>query len=340
MNNFHLKLTTFILVITTTALSFSNNTLCPSGAQANKKTRRLEKMKNFYKDTRVLVTGGAGFIGSHIVHKLVDLGAQVTVLDDLSSGNLENLKDIKHKINFINKSIVNLDSCLQATANQKVIFHLAAFISVPESIEDPKRCHEINVNGMFNILEAARLNNVKRFVFSSSAAVYGPTENICKENMPFDAQSPYGTTKAIGELYCKQFATNFGLNTIVLRYFNVFGERQNPDGAYAAVVAKFTDLMKQDKPVTIFGDGLQTRDFIPVADVVEANLTVAMLDDHEMNGQVFNIGTGKSINLLELVNMLKKDHPSYDQEIQFKPARAGDIKHSSADCSKYQSLEI
>jgi len=328
MSNFYLKLCTFILAITTVALSFSN------------KQKREQKMKNFYKDTPVLVTGGAGFIGSHIVHKLVELGAQVTVLDDLSSGNIENLKDITHKINFLCDSIVDMNACLKATKNQKVIFHLAAFISVPESIEDPKRCHEINVDGTFNILEAARINNVKRFVFSSSAAVYGPTEHTCKENMPFDAQSPYGTTKAIGELYCKQFATNFGLNTVVLRYFNVFGPRQNPNGAYAAVVAKFTDLMKKNKPVTIFGDGLQTRDFIPVADVVNANLTVAILDQSQMNGQVFNVGTGKSINLLELIDMLKKDFPEYTHEPLFKPARAGDIKHSSADCSKYQELEI
>jgi len=297
-------------------------------------------MKQFYKNTPVLVTGGAGFIGSHIAHKLVDLGARVTVLDDLSSGKIENLENIKHKIKFLNKSIVDFDTCLQATKDQKVIFHLAAFISVPKSMEDPKLCHEINVNGTFNILEAARINNVKRFVFSSSAAIYGPTEDICKENKSINPQSPYATTKAIGELYCKQFATNFDLKTIVLRYFNVFGPRQNPNGTYAAVIAKFTDLVKQNKPVTIFGDGLQTRDFIPVEDVVNANLTVAMLDESKMNGQVFNIGTGKSINLFELIDMLKKDHPDYEHEPQFKPARPGDIKHSSADCSKYKSLEI
>jgi len=295
-------------------------------------------VKNFYKDTPVLVTGGAGFIGSHIAHKLIALGAHVTVLDDLSSGNLENLNDIQHKITFLHASITDFDTCLQATMNRRIIFHLAAFISVPESIENPQACHDINVNGTFNILEAARINKVKRFVFSSSAAVYGPTESTCKENMPFDAKSPYGTTKAIGELYCKQFATNFNLNTVALRYFNVFGLRQNPNGAYAAVVAKFTNLIKQNKPITIFGDGLQTRDFIPVTDVVDANLTVAMLNKTQMNGQAFNIGTGKSINLLKLIDILKKDHPKYNQEIQFKPARAGDIKHSSADCSKYKGI--
>ena len=297
-------------------------------------------MKNFYKDLPVLVTGGAGFIGSHIAHKLVELGAHVTIIDDLSSGNIKNIQNLKGKIKFICKSIVDMDACLEATKDQAVIFHLAAFISVPESIENPSLCHKINVDGAFNILEAARINNAQRLVFSSSAAVYGPTELICKETMPPNPQSPYGTTKLIGEYYCKQFANNFDLGTIVLRYFNVFGERQNPNGAYAAVVAKFTDLMQQNKPVAIFGDGLQTRDFIPVEQVVEANLTVAMLNKSLMNGQIFNIGTGKSINLFELIDTLKKEFPQYRQEIQFKPARAGDIKHSSADCSKYHNIEI
>jgi len=297
-------------------------------------------MKHFYKDLPVLVTGGAGFIGSHITEKLVNLGANVTVIDDLSSGDMKNIENIKHKITFIQKSIVDMDACLQATKNQAVIFHLAAFISVSESIVNPHLCHNINVNGTFNMLEAARINNVKRFVFSSSAAVYGTTSEICKENMTPNPQSPYGTTKLIGEYYCKQFATNFDLNTVVLRYFNVFGKRQNPNGAYAAVVAKFTDLMGQNKPITIFGDGLQTRDFIPVERVAEANLTVAMPQNNQMNGQIFNIGTGKSINLLELVDKLKKDHPNYTKNIQFKPARTGDIKHSSADCSKYKAINL
>ncbi|MFC1842756.1 NAD-dependent epimerase/dehydratase family protein [Candidatus Dependentiae bacterium] len=323
---------TLIFLISQVSQTMKINTQIKSG--------RLQKMKTFYKDLPVLVTGGAGFIGSHIVEKLVTLGAKVTIIDDLSSGNIQNLKNLKGKIKFICKSIVNMDACLKATKNQAVIFHLAAFISVPESMENPTLCHQVNVDGTFNILQAARINGVKKLVFSSSAAIYGPTELVCKENMTPNPQSPYGTTKLMGEYYCKQFANNFGLKTITLRYFNVFGQRQNPNGAYGAVVAKFTDLMGKNKPVTIFGDGLQTRDFIPVQDVVEANLTVAMLESKFMNGQAFNIGTGKSISLLELVALLKKDFPKYNKEMQFKPARTGDIKHSSADCSKYQSLEI
>ncbi|KKP29183.1 MAG: hypothetical protein UR12_C0013G0013 [candidate division TM6 bacterium GW2011_GWF2_30_66] len=297
-------------------------------------------MQKFYKNLPVLVTGGAGFIGSYIVEKLVSLGAKVTIIDDLSSGNLKNLDNVAGKYNFINKSITDMDACLQATCGQKIIFHLAAFISVPESIAKPDICHKINVDGTFNILEAARINKVERLVFSSSAATYGPTTAICKEDMAPDPQSPYGTTKLIGEYYFKQYATNYNLNTVVLRYFNVFGDRQNPNGAYAAVVAKFTDSMRNNKQITIFGDGLQTRDFVPVESVAEANLTVAMLDKNLMNGQIFNVGTGKSVTLLDLVEMLKEKFPNYKQELQFKPARDGDIKYSQADCSKYQSLNI
>jgi len=304
------------------------------------KKDRLEKMKLFYKDLPVLVTGGAGFIGSHITEKLVKLGAKVTVIDDLSSGNIKNLQNIKHKITFIEKSIVDMGACLEATAGQAVIFHLAAFISVSESMENPSLCHKVNVDGTFNILNAARINGVERFIFSSSSAVYGTVDRECKENMLANPESPYGTSKLIGEYYCKQFSNNFGLKTVVLRYFNVFGKRQNPDGTYAAVVAKFTDLMKKNKPLTIFGDGLQTRDFIPVEDVAEANLTVAMLDEKQMIGQIFNVATGKSISLFELIDMLKKDFPHYNQEIQFKAARQGDIKHSFANCSKYKNIEI
>lgn len=296
-------------------------------------------MKNFYKDLPVLVTGGAGFIGSHIAEELVNLGAKVTIIDDFSSGSLLNLQNLKGKFKLICKSITDMSSCLEATKGQKVIFHLAAFISVPESIAKPDLCHKVNVDGTFNILEAARINKVERLVFSSSAATYGPATEICKEDMIPNPQSPYGTTKLIGEYYFKQYATNYGLKTIVLRYFNVYGDRQNPNGAYAAVVAKFSDLMKNNKQITIFGDGLQTRDFVPVKRVAQANLTVAMLDQKYMNGQIFNVGTGKSITLLELVDMLKNKFSGYNQDIKFMPARDGDIKYSMADCSKFLNLE-
>ena len=187
------------------------------------------------------------------------------------------------------------------------------------------------------MLDAARMNGVERFVFSSSAAVYGSQEGICSEDMPCAPNSPYGFSKRIGELYCQQFATNFGMHTAILRYFNVYGDRQNPNGAYAAVVAKFKDLMRHNKQITIFGDGQQTRDFISVTDVADANLLLGMYA-HQVAGNIFNIATGKSINLLELVELLKKEFPTHTGDTIFAPARSGDIKHSSADCSKYQSL--
>ena len=294
-------------------------------------------MKKFYNDLPVLVTGGAGFIGSHLVNRLVELGAQVTVLDTKINRS-ENLKKIRKKINFIQASITDFDICLAATKNKKAVFHLAAFVSVPASVKNPKECHSTNANGTFNLLEACRLNNTKRFIFSSSAAVYGPTENLCTENMACNPTSPYGTSKLIGELLCKKYACNYGLQTICLRYFNVFGKNQNPNGAYAAVVAKFMDQIKKNKPITIFGDGLQTRDFIPVHKVVEANLLLGMQDKKRMNGQPFNIATGQSITLVKLIENLKKEFPNYNQSPLFKPARAGDLKHSQADIQNWQKI--
>jgi len=291
-----------------------------------------------YRHTSVLVTGGAGFIGSHLVERLVTLGAQVTVLDDLSTGNLANLASVSHDITFVKGSVTDFETCLTATANKKIIFHLAAFVSVPKSLEAPYECHETNVEGTFNLLESARINGTERFVFSSSSAVYGATEKPCVETMPCNPESPYGFSKLIGELYCKQFAHNFGLDTICLRYFNVFGERQNPQGDYAAVVAKFKEQIHNNRPITIFGDGLQKRDFVPVATVVDANIQLGALPKEQLRGDVVNIGSGKSITLLELIDMLAQEHPEYAQQIRFAAARPGDLRYSQADCSKYQSV--
>jgi len=296
-------------------------------------------MKHFYRNLPVLVTGGAGFIGSFVAEKLIELGATVTVLDNLSTGNIKNLEKIKDKINFVQKSITDMATCLKATKDKIVIFHLAALSSVTKSIKHPDVCHTTNVDGTFNLLETSRINKVECFVFSSSAAVYGTTSEICKEVMTPNPKSPYGTSKLIGELLCKQFSDNFGLKAFCLRYFNVYGKRQNPNGDYAAVVAKFKYLMQQNLPITIFGDGLQTRDFIQVEKIAEANLMVAMLDDQQVKGDVFNVGTGQNINLLELIKRLKKKFPHYNQPIIFAPERTGDIKHSSADCSKYNNLK-
>ena len=295
-------------------------------------------MTDFYRNISVLVTGGAGFIGSHLTRELVQRGAQVTVLDDFSTGLAHNLAGLEDKISVINGSFTNPATCLKATKSKQIIFHLGAFISVPASVQDPRTCHDTNVNGTFNLLEAACINGVQGFVFSSSAAVYGPREELCCESMPCAPTSPYGTSKLIGELLCQQYSRNYGLRTVCLRYFNVFGERQNPDGAYAAVVAKFRHQMESNLPITIFGDGHQTRDFIPVADVVAANLLLGMQEAAVMNGQPFNIASGRQINLLELVELLKKDFPNYATQPTLKPARAGDIRHSGADIKKFKLI--
>ena len=286
-----------------------------------------------YKDMPVLVTGGCGFIGSHIAEKLVQCGARVTILDDLSTGNLENSAAIKEKVTLIEGSITDPKMCLLATEGQKIIFHLAARTSVPESLQDPIGYHETNVNGTLNLLQAARTNNVERFVLSSSAAVYGNKEGICNEQDPCNPLSPYALSKQLDELYCALYAKVYHLQTVCLRYFNVYGKRQNP--RYGSAVASFTHAMQKNKPITIFGDGLQTRDFVPVETIVEANLTLALLDKKSMQGDIFNIATGKSISLLTLLDQLKKEYPAYAEEIRFQPARAGDILHSTAMCKKY-----
>ncbi len=227
---------------------------------------------------------------------------------------------------------------MHACKEQKFIFHHAAYISVPGSIENPTLCHETNVMGTFNLLEAARQNGVERFVFASSAAIYGQREGICDETMQPHPNSPYGFSKLINEIYAQQYAHNFGLNTIGLRYFNVYGDNQNPHGTYAAVVTKLRYQMAHNLPITIFGDGTQTRDFIHVSEVVDANLTLAQLDPTTTQGQLFNIATGTSISLLTLIDQLKKQHPNYTGEIYFEPRRAGDVTDSRADCSKYKNI--
>lgn len=295
-------------------------------------------LENFYKNLPVLVTGGAGFIGSHIVTELVKFGAEVTVLDDLSMGDTNNIKDILDQIIFLEGSITDFSTCLKVSKDKKIIFHLAAFISVPDSMNNPYKCHINNNLGTLNILEAARINKVDRVIFSSSCAVYGtPTKEKCSESDKCHPESPYGYSKYIGEQYMKEYANFFNINTIVLRYFNVYGARQNPHGAYAAVVAKFTDLMRKNEPVIMYGDGLQTRDFISVHEVVEANLLFGAYEHIEkIKGENFNIATGKSINLLELFDSLKKQFPEYQHDPIFKESRIGDVKHISADVEKYR----
>ncbi len=295
-------------------------------------------MESFYKNKRALVTGGAGFIGSYVVEQLVALGAQVTVLDNLSTGTKENIDHILHNITLLEGDITDLKTCLLAATNKDIIFHLAADVSVPASLENPYHCYQTNVTGTLNVLEAARKSHVQRVVFSSSSAVYGTQSGICSETTPCKPTSPYGHSKLLGELLCAHYAQVLKVGTVCLRYFNVYGERQNPHGMYAAVVAKFKDAMKRNQPITLFGDGSQTRDFIPVEQVAQANLKLGTLPHSELTGQIFNIGTGTSITINELFKKLKQEFPDYAHEPQYVPARLGDIQHSSADCSKFKQI--
>ncbi len=297
-------------------------------------------MKQFYHNKNVLVTGGCGFIGSHIAEKLVTLGAKVTIIDDLSTGTEQNIESFKHKVNLIQKSIVDPRACEQAVAGTEIIFHLAAFTSVPGSVQDPTLCHRINVNGTFNLLQAAKQQSVKRFVLSSTSAIYGPREDQCLEtDLHLNPISPYGATKLMGELYCKQFSLLFDVPCVMLRYFNVFGPRQNPHSQYAAVIAKFKHLMERNESITIFGTGQQTRDFIHVKQVAEANLIAGMAPQKLVDREIFNIGTGKSISLLELLEEMKKKYPTFTAATRFAPARDGDVLHTQMSAEKFNGLK-
>lgn len=298
----------------------------------------MKHLTTFYRNRTVLVTGGCGFIGSHLAQALVDLGAQVTIIDDFSTGSFDNIASCADKIRFIHDSIVNPDACELAMEGQMIVFHQAAYISVAGSVLAPAICHATNVTGTFNLLEAARKHNVRRFVYASSAAVYGQREGISSEASPTQPISPYGASKLIKEIYAQQYARTYGLHTIGLRYFNVYGPRQNPHAAYSAAIAKFRHQMANNLAITIFGDGTQTRDFIPVQEVVLANLILAALDSHETYGKVYNIATGTSITLLDMIEKLRAEFPQFTGPIEFQSARPGDVKRSEADCSNYLQL--
>ena len=298
-------------------------------------------MNQFYKNKKVVVTGGCGFIGSHIVHKLVELGAQVTILDNLTTGSVDNIAEFRNNVKLIERSITDRDACNEAIAGNEIVFHLAAFVSVPASVEDPETCHATNVDGTFNVLHAAKKHGIKRLVFSSTSSVYGDREDRCFEtDMNLAPISPYGATKLMGELYCKQFTALYNLPCVMLRYFNVYGPRQDPHSQYAAVVAKFKYSMKRNEPITIFGDGSQTRDFVHVDEVVHANLLTGMANEELVAGQIYNIGTGKSISIVELAEKIKTDYPHYTGATKFEIKRGvGDVQDTQMCADKYKELK-
>lgn len=283
-----------------------------------------------------LVTGGAGFIGSHIAEALVKRGDRVRVLDNLMTGKRENLAHLTGKIEFIEADIRDYAATRQAMEGVQVVFHEAAIPSVPRSVADPQLSHDVNVNGTFNVLMAARDAGVKRLVFAASSSAYGDTEVLPKtETMMPNPLSPYAAAKLVGELYCQTFTRVYNLETVALRYFNVFGPRQDPTSPYSGVISKFVTSLLNNQAPTIFGDGEQSRDFTYIANVVDANLRAA--EAPEANGQVMNLGIGQRITLNQLFEELQKIigtnlHPDY------KDTRAGDVRHSLADIARAETL--
>ena len=275
-----------------------------------------------------LVTGGAGFVGSHLVHELVRRGERVRVLDDFSTGRRENLQDVLDQIELVEGSLLNRDDVERAVNEVTFILHQGARPSVPRSIEDPIGTHEANVTGTLNLLVAARQGGVSRIVYASSSSIYGGTQALPKEErMQPEPRSPYAVSKLAGELYCRLFHTAYGLETLSLRYFNVFGPRQDPTSEYAAVIPKFITCMLKGRPPTIFGDGKQSRDFTYVQDVVEANLCAVR--SPQAPGASINVGSGKRHNLIQLIDLLN-DILGASVEPVFASPRQGDVRHSLA----------
>lgn len=293
----------------------------------------------FPKDSVFLVTGGAGFIGSNLCEAITDMGYQVRCLDDLSTGKQENVDLLADRPNytFIKGDIRDLDTCMEACKGADYVLNQAAWGSVPRSIAMPLLYEEINIHGTLNMMEAARQNGVKKFVFASSSSVYGDHPVLPKvEGQEGNLLSPYALTKRVDEEYGKLYKKLYGLDTYGLRYFNVFGRRQDPDGAYAAVIPKFIKMLLHDEVPTINGDGKQSRDFTYIDNVIEANLK-ACLAPSEAAGNAFNVAYGGREYLIDIYYDLCKALGK-NIEPNFGPDRAGDIKHSNADISKAKKL--
>jgi UDP-glucose 4-epimerase len=282
----------------------------------------------------VLVTGGAGFIGSHLVEGLVEQGHQVTVLDDLSTGRLENLAAVRSAVRFVKGSVTEYTDVWSAMRGCELVYHEAAIASVPRSVENPRQSHAVNVGGTVNVLEAARRLAVRRVVFAGSAAIYGNREGAVVEHDAPAPQSPYAIEKLASEHYLQVWPGLYGVETVTLRYFNVFGPRQDPSSPYSGVVSIFAERLKKGLPVTLYGDGAQTRDFVAVADVVEANLRAGTVAG--VSGQAFNVARGAATSINDLYAALAR--PFGAPAPVYAEARAGDVRHSRADVSKAADL--
>jgi nucleoside-diphosphate-sugar epimerase len=281
-----------------------------------------------------LVTGGAGFIGGHLVEHLLAGGWHVRVLDNFSSGKHENLP--LGEVELITGDIRDPETCRRACYGVDSVFHLAAIASVASSVADPVQSHEVNVNGLLTMLMAARDEDVRRFVLSSSASVYGDADEVpTPETAAIRPQSPYATGKACGEMYCRNFWELYGLETVILRYFNVFGPRQSPVSGYAAVIPQFVNAAIHRQRPIVYGDGKQTRDFVYVGNVAAANVRAATADG--VAGMTFNVAAGEGINLLQLLEELRRLSGS-PLIPEFRAPRAGEVRHSRADVSRSREV--
>jgi UDP-glucose 4-epimerase len=279
-----------------------------------------------------LVTGGAGFIGSHLATRLVNEGHNVRVLDNLCAGHLENLAHLGDRVDFIHGDVADPIRATQAVDGVDVVFHQAALASVPLSIERPMDTHTACVTGTLTILDAARKAGVKRVVYAGSSSAYGDDPEMPKrENQTPQVLSPYAAAKLAGELYCESFAASYDIETVRLRYFNIFGPRQDPDSPYAAVIPLFVSALVNGRQPKIFGDGTASRDFTFVENVVEANIKASRAEG--VSGNVYNVACGESLSIAELLKEIcKRLEVPYNP--QFEPPRAGDIVHSWADISR------
>ena len=281
---------------------------------------------------RYLVTGGAGFIGSNTVDELVRRGHSVVVLDDLSSGKEDNLAEIRNKITFIKGSITDIEVVRKAMHEAEYVLHLAARTSVPRSVKDPIETNKINIDGTLNVLVAAKELKVKRVVFAASSSAYGETPTLPKvETMQPQPISPYGVTKFVGELYGQTFGRCYGLENVSLRYFNIFGPRQDPSSPYSGVLAKFCTAFLEDSQPVVFGDGEQTRDFTYVENAVQANLLAC--EAPNVSGKVFNVGVAGRVSLNAVLRELGKI-TGKTLDAKYEPPRDGDIRDSQADISQ------
>jgi len=285
---------------------------------------------------KVIITGGAGFIGSHLTELLLSRGYHVIIIDDFSTGKMANIEPLLKniKVDFIQGSITDLPLLQNLFQDVDFVFHQAALSSVPRSVADPLSTNKVNITGTLNVLLAARDNNVKKVIYASSSSVYGDTPTLPKrEDMISHPQSPYALTKLVSEYYCRIFHQIYGLPTICLRYFNVYGPRQDSDSQYAAVIPIFITRLSQNKPPIIYGDGEQTRDFTFVKDVIQANIIGAESDACG----IFNIGRGENRTLNDLAKTIT-DLMGKDLQSEYQPPRVGDVRDSLADISKARAI--